>query len=119
MGLDPRRRPPHRLDRAGHPNLAIDHLRRRTPAPGPAAAGTDATDTVALRAALVAALGRLPERQRRVVVLRYLADLPEAEVAATLGITPGTVKSTLHRATARLRRLLDAPADEDLSHAFD
>lgn len=48
--------------------------------------------------ALHAALEQLPRRQREVVVLRYWAHLSEAEIAATLGIAPGTVKSTASRA---------------------
>lgn len=51
---------------------------------------------------LLASLTRLPERQRAVVVLRYYLDLPEAEIAEALGIRLGTVKSSLHRAMARL-----------------
>lgn len=47
---------------------------------------------------------RLPARQRAVVVLRYEMQLSEAEIAHTLGIPVGTVKSTLHRALARLRQ---------------
>ncbi len=53
---------------------------------------------------LVAALGRLPMRQREVVVLRYVLDWSEAEVAAALAIPRGTVKSRLHRALAQLRQ---------------
>ena len=56
------------------------------------------------RHGLVAALTRLPKRQREVVVLRYLADLPEQEVAEQLGTSVGSVKQHAHRATARLRR---------------
>jgi RNA polymerase sigma-70 factor (sigma-E family) len=48
-------------------------------------------------------LRRLPERQRAAVVLRYYEDLPEAEIARLLGCRPGTVKSLLHRALARLK----------------
>ena len=51
---------------------------------------------------LVASLRRLPARQRAVVVLRFYLDLPEAEIAALLGVRLGTVKSSLHRALARL-----------------
>ena len=54
-------------------------------------------------AALISALYRLPVRQRSVVVLRYYLGLPEAAIAETLGIRPGTVKSRLHRALAQLR----------------
>ena len=48
------------------------------------------------------ALGALSERQRAVVVLRYYADLSEAEIAETLGIAPGTVKAHAHAALAAL-----------------
>lgn len=48
--------------------------------------------------ALHAALERLPRRQREVVVLRYWEHLSEAEIATTLGVAPGTVKSTASRA---------------------
>ncbi|MBX5443444.1 MAG: sigma-70 family RNA polymerase sigma factor [Solirubrobacteraceae bacterium] len=55
------------------------------------------------RAALAAALDRLPERDRTVIALRCLLDLSEAETAAALGVRRGTVKSRLSRALARLR----------------
>lgn len=58
--------------------------------------------------ALVAALRHLPWPQREVVVLHYLADVPVDEIASSLGLAPGTVKSRLHRARARLAELLDA-----------
>jgi RNA polymerase sigma-70 factor (sigma-E family) len=51
-----------------------------------------------------AAIGRLPARQRAVVVLRYHEDLPELEVARLLRVPVGTVKSTANRALARLRK---------------
>jgi RNA polymerase sigma factor (sigma-70 family) len=49
----------------------------------------------------------LNERQRIAVVLRYLQDLPEAEIASALGCRPGTVKSTLHRAIRVLRARME------------
>lgn len=58
------------------------------------------------RIELVAALRRLPRRQREVVTLRYLADRSEAEVAALLGCAPGTVKQHAHRGLAALRARL-------------
>jgi RNA polymerase sigma factor (sigma-70 family) len=53
-----------------------------------------------------AAVCRLPVRQRAAVVLRYYQDLPEAEIAKLLGCRPGTVKSSLSRALAALRKEL-------------
>lgn len=60
---------------------------------------------------LWAALRRLPPRQRAVIVLRYYEDLSEKEIAMTLGVTPGTVKSQASRALATLREQLDATPD--------
>ncbi|MEV5892205.1 SigE family RNA polymerase sigma factor [Nonomuraea fuscirosea] len=49
------------------------------------------------------ALGRLPARQRAVIVLRFFEDLSEAQTAATLGCSVGTVKSQASRALVKLR----------------
>jgi RNA polymerase sigma-70 factor (sigma-E family) len=49
------------------------------------------------------ALDRLPRRMRATVMLRYFEDMTEPEIAAALGISLGTVKSTVSRAVARLR----------------
>ena len=48
----------------------------------------------------------LPKRQRAVLVLRYYEDLSEREIADVLEVTPGTVKSTAHKALANLRTAL-------------
>jgi RNA polymerase sigma factor (sigma-70 family) len=56
------------------------------------------------RRQVLAALARLPRRRREVLVLRYYLCLSEAEIAAVLGISPGTVKSTAARALAALAR---------------
>jgi RNA polymerase sigma-70 factor (sigma-E family) len=53
---------------------------------------------------VLAALRRLPERQREALILRYFMDLPEPEIAAAMGISQGTVKSTTSRAIAALAR---------------
>ncbi|HYO19500.1 MAG TPA: SigE family RNA polymerase sigma factor, partial [Dermatophilaceae bacterium] len=53
---------------------------------------------------LVRRLSRLPEQQRKIVVLRYYADQSEAAVAEALGISVGTVKSAASRGLAALRR---------------
>ena len=63
----------------------------------------DHTGTVDLRMALRAALSTLTHRQRAVLVLRYLEDMSERDVAEALGVTVGTVRSTAHRALAQLR----------------
>jgi RNA polymerase sigma-70 factor (sigma-E family) len=57
-------------------------------------------------AALMAALRQLPQRQREVLVLRYWSGLAEAEIAAALGIRPGTVKSAASRALSTLENTL-------------
>lgn len=59
--------------------------------------------------AVLDALRRLTRRQREVLVLRYWSHLSEAEIAETLGLSPGTVKSTASRALTALRRHLEAP----------
>ena len=98
-------------------NLRTDTWRRRrrevlvadlpddaAPHGGPAA--RSAGDEQADRDLLVRALATLTARQRRVVVLRHLVGLTEAEVAEDLGISVGTVKSTSSRALASLRTAL-------------
>lgn len=56
---------------------------------------------------LTDALAQLPPRRRAVVVLRYYERLDLDEIADVLGITVGTVKSTLHRALAQLKGTLE------------
>jgi RNA polymerase sigma-70 factor (sigma-E family) len=56
--------------------------------------------------AVAVALRRLPERQREALMLRYYLDLSEAEIAATMGISRGTVKSATSRALAAVGRIL-------------
>ena len=55
------------------------------------------------------ALRTLPARQRAVLVLRYWEQLTEAEIAATLGISAGTVKSSASRAMRSLKKTLEGP----------
>ena len=97
-------------------NLAIGRWRKhgRVVVSGPGeqafatlgAAGADPLD----RIELVRILRSLPRRQREAVALRYLADLPEAEVAEVLGCSVGAVKQHTHRGLAALRR------DEEAIH---
>lgn len=67
---------------------------------------TDPQERVALREEVRQALARLGSEQRRVIALRYGADLTEVDIAQVLGWPVGTVKSRLNRARARLRVLL-------------
>lgn len=80
-------------------------LRRRRPQPTAAPPTADP--------ALWGAVRDLPPRMRESVVLRYVADLPEGEVARVMGITRGTVASTLHHARRRLADRLGAPASTE------
>jgi RNA polymerase sigma-70 factor (sigma-E family) len=70
----------------------------------PGSASSPAADEgVASRLDLARALSSLPAPQRVTVVLRYLEDMSEAEIATLLGVAPGTVKSRLARALDALR----------------
>lgn len=93
-------------------NHAIDHVRRRDRAralPIEPLAPTTIPD-IDEAWAMVAGL---PAAQRAVVVLRFWEDLSQEQIAAALELPLGTVKSTLHRALAALRRNWPARADTD------
>ena len=72
------------------------------PEPGAGAA----LETGELSAAVRAAMRRLAPDHREVIVLHHLEELPVADIALTLGVAEGTVKSRLSRARAHLERLL-------------
>ena len=72
---------------------------------------TAAGQDLALDSSLVAALRRLPVRQREVIALRLLLDLDTSTTAEMLGISGSTVTTHLHRAIGALRR--DSPARDD------
>jgi len=85
--------------------------RERLPEPAPSAeAGVEAG---VRRTEVLAAMQALPRRQREVLALRYYLDLSEADIAASLGISQGAVKSHASRGSAALRSHL-APHLEDL-----
>jgi RNA polymerase sigma-70 factor (ECF subfamily) len=67
-----------------------------------------------LRDRVQAALLRLPERDREILVLRHLEQMNPAEIAAVLGLSPGAVYGRHLRALRRLRDLLDNPSGEAL-----
>ena len=79
----------------------------------------DVMATVDHRDDLVRRLSRLPEQQRKVVVLRYYADQSEAAVADALGISVGSVKSAASRGLAALRRQDEAPGGPPAGPAVD
>ncbi|PZF84613.1 SigE family RNA polymerase sigma factor [Jiangella anatolica] len=99
---------------------AMNRWRMRSRRPKEAALGTehdppdhrgDATEALHERAVIVAALRTLTARQRAVVVLRFFADLSEADTAVAMGCSVGTVKSQTSRGLARLRTVLPAIDD--------
>jgi DNA-directed RNA polymerase specialized sigma24 family protein len=86
-------------------NLAIDRVRQRQRVRGVVAADVPGLDgqRVDLQRALIA----LSPKQREVVLLRYVADLPEVDVAHELGCSVGTVKTHASRGLAALRKQLE------------
>jgi RNA polymerase sigma-70 factor (sigma-E family) len=89
---------------------AVTARHRPDPMP-PAAAADDTLLRAERRATVLDALATLPVRQREVLALRYYLDLSEAEIADTLGISRGAVKSHASRGAAALRALI--PREEE------
>jgi RNA polymerase sigma factor (sigma-70 family) len=86
-------------------NLGIDEVRRRRRlGTADAAEAVTADPQLERRHDLATALARLSRRQREVMALRYLADMDDATVATTLGISAGAVKQHAARGLAALRR---------------
>ena len=93
-------------------NLAVDRWRRgRTAARHAPLLVDSSTDSMPDRVDLHRALDSLPRRQRDVVLLRYVADLSEADVARALGCSVGTVKTHASRGLAALRLALGEKED--------
>ena len=95
-------------------NLSRSRLRHRVvverhaTAPPPDAASAESGAISELdRSAVLQALAELPRRQREAIVLRYYADLSEAQTAHAMGISAGAVKSHTSRGMAALRHLLE------------
>jgi len=86
------------------PLATLDQLARAERFEGAAedSAAMQDRDESALLSAMMAAL---PAKHREVVRLRFYADASEAEIAAALGVSPGTVKSRLHHALEKMRQM--------------
>lgn len=118
------------LDRLQHPEawvrttayrLAVSRWRRTSRGRRPADRALGASVTTAppseAHVAVVEALRRLPEAQRRAIVLHHIADLPVAEVAREIGAPEGTVKAWLSRGRAALAALLSDDLQEGATRA--
>jgi RNA polymerase sigma-70 factor (ECF subfamily) len=95
-------------------NAVIDHYRSTKPANAsllePVSDGVDPEATLAQSETvqmLQEAVRQLPDEQREVIVLRFIEQMPHAEVARHLGKSAATVRVIQHRALLALRRLLD------------
>ena len=99
----------------GHPNpvgwvvkTALNYQRSRWRRPRPPLGRPEVQrpPEEPLEPGIVRALRNLPDRQREVVVLRFLCDLSTEQTAAVLGIAPGTVTAHVHRSLSALRSAL-------------
>lgn len=98
-------------------NVRIDRLRRQSSRPyediadlqleAPDASGEEETELRQRERLVGQALAELPPDQRRVVELSFVEDMPQAEIATTLGLPLGTVKSRMRLAYAKLRERLE------------
>jgi RNA polymerase sigma factor (sigma-70 family) len=94
------------LTRNRHRHLRV--VRLRTPAAVDEGSSEQAAIAHEDQREILAALAELPSRRREAIVLRYWLDLPEREIAAAMGVSPGTVKSHVSRGLAALARSLRA-----------
>jgi RNA polymerase sigma-70 factor (sigma-E family) len=90
-----------------HRMVVARHVAR---GPDPDVPEAEPAEVLDRRAAVLEAMRALPQRQREVLALRYYLDLSEAEIADTLGISRGAVKSHASRGAAALRELLKGEA---------
>ena len=75
-------------------------------------AGREAASMAVSNPEVWTAVRALPERQRLAIVLRYVGDMTEADIASVMGVTRGTVAASLAAARTRLRDLLDEPGPD-------
>ncbi len=94
-------------------NLAIGLLRKRRSVPAQIEATDGGMPAMADRVDLIRALRKLSGRQREVVVLRYVADFSDHDIALALGCSPGSVKQHGARGLAALRLTVPHPIRPD------
>lgn len=101
-------------------NTALNRLRRRNRRPDVEREGdlgrsnpTPVDEAVINQRVLSEALDRLPDGYRRVLVLHDVEGFTHAEIGEMLGIAPGTSKSQLHKARARMREMIEPPSERD------
>lgn len=94
---------------------ALRRVRRHPPVPASGPGGNESAGAIRQRE-LVAFLHRLPRRERRTIVLRYICELPEPDVALALGVSARTVKAHLQSAGASLRANIDVDTEEVSVH---
>jgi RNA polymerase sigma factor (sigma-70 family) len=82
--------------------------RRAVPVAEPAAVDTRSSEPPAADRELWDAVGELPDRQRSAVVLRYMADLPHAQIAAAIGCSEEAARRSLHEGLKKLRKAVPA-----------
>jgi RNA polymerase sigma-70 factor (ECF subfamily) len=89
-------------------NVARNRLRQRreVPVEEPSVVGGASDEDREAVMDVLAGLGKLPERQRVAVTLRYLQDMPYAEISGVTGWPEGTAKTLVRRGLMRLRRLM-------------
>ncbi|GAA0913026.1 SigE family RNA polymerase sigma factor [Nonomuraea longicatena] len=86
-------------------HLRVVRLRRPDP-PEPVRSGEQSVILAEEHRELLAALDRLPRRQREALVLRYWLDLSEREIAEAMGVSPGSVKTHASRGLSALGKAL-------------
>lgn len=94
-----------------HRGVEERYLTREQGAPTPRteASAEDRVLDAEATSTIIAALGRLPQRQKEVLTMRYYLDLSEAQIADALGISAGSVKAHAHRGLASLRDRMGTP----------